>query len=92
MEQPARGRPRKYCSRACRQRAYESRNNIGDPNIPTTLSISPSKASRLHDYLYELRCAAEDVDTAAREEASAAEMRQLTGELVALARKIEHLR
>ena len=34
-----RGRPRKYCSQACRQRAYEQRNAIAGTQIPAEAII-----------------------------------------------------
>lgn len=88
-----RGRPRKYCRASCRQRAYEQRQKIpGTGNAPETVIIHPDKARVLEDELFELRCAAEDIATAAAEEADADEIRQLCGELVELARRIEKLR
>lgn len=88
-----RGRPKKYCSHSCRQRAYEQRNNVAGTSIPAdAVILRPEKVSRLQDSLFELRCAAEDVATAAAEGASAAEMKQLCEDLVELARSIEKLR
>lgn len=53
--------------------------------------MSPEKVRRLHDNLFELRCAAEDIATAAQEGADATEIQQLSSELVQLARRIERL-
>ncbi len=88
-----RGRPRKYCSQACRQRAYEQRNNVSGTAIPANAVIlTPDRAEELRDSLFELRCAAEDVATAVGEGESPGEVSALCGELVELARKIEKLR
>ncbi|CAF21486.1 MULTISPECIES: hypothetical protein [Corynebacterium] len=88
-----RGRPRKYCSQACRQRAYEQRNNVSGTSIPAEAVImSPDRASELKDSLFELRCAAEDIATAVNEEEEARDIAKLCQEMVELARNIEKLR
>ena len=81
-----RGRPRKYCSQACRQRAYEQRNAIAGTQIPAEAIILRPES------LFELRCAAEDVKTAVNEGATSAEITQLCNEFVALAHKTEKFR
>ncbi|MBU5655326.1 MULTISPECIES: hypothetical protein [Corynebacterium] len=93
IAQGGRGRPRKFCSPSCKQRAYEQRHNVAGTPIPANAVIlTPEKADRLRDGLFELRCCAEDVATAASESASAEEMEELCAELVTLARKLEELR
>lgn len=88
-----RGRPRKYCSTSCKQRAYEQRQNLSGTEIsPDAVILSKAKADMLHDSLFQLRCAAEDIAWAAAEEASAEELGQLCTELIDLARSIEKLR
>ncbi|MFP7365794.1 hypothetical protein SFC07_08495 [Corynebacterium callunae] len=88
-----RGRPRKYCSQACRQRAYEQRNNVSGTTIPAEAVImSPERASELKDSLFELRCAAEDIATAVQEGEDPKEISFLCREMVELARNIEKLR
>ena len=88
-----RGRPRKYCSTSCKQRAYEQRQNLAGTEIaPDAVILSKAKADMLQDSLFQLRCAAEDIAWAAAEEASAEELRQLCAELIELARSIEKLR
>lgn len=54
--------------------------------------MRPEKAEQLTDLLFELRCAAEDIATAAEEDSPPAEIRDLCTELVTLARRAEHLR
>lgn len=88
-----RGRPRKFCSPSCKQRAYEQRNNVAGTPIPVDAVImTQARAARLRDGLFELRCAAEDVATAAGEGASAVELKQLCNEVVTLARHLEELK
>ncbi|TNL97627.1 hypothetical protein FHE74_05940 [Corynebacterium tapiri] len=88
-----RGRPRKYCRAACRQRAYEQRARLAGSSIsPEAVIMRPEKVRDFHDGLFELRCAAEDIATAADEGASSDDLRVLCDELVSLARKMEKLR
>jgi len=88
-----RGRPRKYCSQSCKQRAYEQRHNVTGTSIPQeAVIIHPDRAAALRDSLFELRCAAEDIATATSEGAEPDEVRDLCNELVTLARAIEKLR
>ena len=57
-----RGRPKKYCSSACKQRAYEKRAALRDfSDNEKALTLSPERAVKLHDGLFELRCSAEDI-------------------------------
>lgn len=97
LPKPTRGRPKKYCSQSCRQRAYEQRHGTGVASIGRGIDeraviLAPEKVDNLRDQLYELRCAAEDIETAARENASPKELAQLCAELVSLAKDIEKLR
>lgn len=54
--------------------------------------LRAERADRLRDSLFALRCAAEDVATAAREGADGSEIAALSEELVAMAKDIERLR
>lgn len=91
--QGGRGRPRKFCSPSCKQRAYEQRNNVSGTSIPKDAVImTPERADALRDGLFELRCSAEDIGIAAQEGADAKELQQLCTELVTLARRLEELR
>ena len=93
IAQGSRGRPRKFCSPSCKQRAYEQRNNVAGTQIPAdAVILTPEKADRLRDGLFELRCCAQDVATAASESASPEEIEELCAEMVTLARKLEELR
>ena len=93
IQSAGRGRPRKYCSHSCRQRAYEQRNNVSGTSIPDdAVILTQERASNLSDQLFQLRCAAEDIKTAAEEGAPAQEISLLCSELVTLAEAIERLR
>ncbi|WP_343061305.1 hypothetical protein [Corynebacterium incognita] len=54
--------------------------------------MTKDKVTQLHDGLFELRCAAEDVATASAEGANANDLKELCAELVALARDLEKIR
>lgn len=90
-----RGRPRKFCSRSCRQRAYEQRAGQSAAVTPTPTSTrlgTPSDSGEeLADQLFELRCAAEDLVTAMDEGAEPAELRGMATDLVRLAHRAEQL-
>lgn len=91
-QQQGRGRRRKYCSDSCKQRAYERRNDVAGTTIPRDAVIMrPERAETLRDHLFALRCAAEDIATAAAEGAEPEEIESLCGELVTMAKKIEKL-
>ena len=82
-----RGRPRKYCSDSCKQRAYELRH----PAPAGTKSGRSISGDTLRDKLFELRCAAEDIATATNEGAETEEIQSLCDELVTMAKKLERL-
>ena len=57
------GRPRAYCRRSCRQRDYEARRRAGEAGLgDAELIISRAELDALHDRLYELEAAIDDVD------------------------------
>lgn len=87
------GRRRKYCSHACRQRSYEQRHQLKGTGIPQdSVILSASKVAELHDELFELRCAAEDIHTAAQDGEDHATITLLAADVVDIARKIENFR
>ena len=60
---PGPGRPREYCRRSCRQRDYEARRQSADLGLGDAhLVVARSELDALHDRLYELEAAIEDVD------------------------------
>lgn len=94
VEQPdGPGRRRRYCGRSCRQRAYEQRASLRSTGLPDdAIVLSPTDVARLHDRLFQLRCAAEDVLTAVDDGAAGGELRGLADEVLRHARTLEALR
>ncbi|TDV43623.1 hypothetical protein [Actinophytocola oryzae] len=87
------GRPRRYCSQSCRQRAYERRSAVQRGGLPEdAVVLSAAELADLQDRLFQLRCAAEDVMTAANDGASPAELRSLADAVVKNAHGLERLR
>lgn len=96
-----RGRRRKYCDQTCRQRAYEHRRAEAGAAVAgggaagageQGTGLSDGRLAALRDGLFELRCAAEDVETAVGEGADASEVAAMCRELVVKARELEHFR
>ena len=89
----ATGRRRKYCGQSCRQRAYEQRAQLKGTGIDQdSIILRPSMVEGLHDQLFELRCAAEDIVTAVTEGDNPADIKELTDEMLAIARRVENFR
>lgn len=87
------GRPRRYCTQACRQRAYEQRAAVQRGGLPEdAVVLSATELAELADRVFQLRCAAEDVLTAAQDGASRQELAELAAQLVTAARDLERLR
>lgn len=60
---PGAGRPRLFCSRSHRQRAYEARRRADSLRIPAgQVIVAEEDLRRMHDRLYRLESALEDVD------------------------------
>jgi hypothetical protein len=61
-ERTGAGRPRNFCSPSHRQRAYEARRRADALQLPPgQLIVAEDDLRRLHDRLYELEAAVEDV-------------------------------
>ena len=61
---PGAGRPRRFCSAAHRQRAYEARRRADSLQIPAgQVIVAEDDLRRVHDRLYLLESALEDVET-----------------------------
>ncbi|HET9141602.1 hypothetical protein [Actinophytocola sp.] len=87
------GRPRRYCAQACRQRAYERRAAVQRGGLPEdAVVLSPTELADLQDRLFQLRCAAEDVATAAGDGAGPGELRDLAAHVIKTAADLERLR
>ena len=60
---PGAGRPRRFCSASHRQRAYEARRRSETLGIPEgQVLVARSDLDKLHDWLYRLESALEDVE------------------------------
>ncbi|OXM74839.1 hypothetical protein CF166_02270 [Amycolatopsis sp. KNN50.9b] len=93
IEQGSTGRRRRYCGQSCRQRAYERRVAVQRTGLPEdAVVLSDTELTALQDRLFQLRCAAEDVVTAADDGADAGELRRMARELAETARDLERLR
>jgi hypothetical protein len=87
------GRPRRYCCQSCRQRAYERRSAVQRGGLPEdAVVLSAAELADLQDRLFQLRCAAEDVATAADDGAGVAELRSLARHVIKTAIDLERLR
>ncbi|MFG1781581.1 hypothetical protein ACGFIU_04020 [Rhodococcus oryzae] len=87
------GRRRRYCRQSCRQRAYEQRSAVKGTSIPAdAVVLTADEAAALVDRMFEVRCAAEDVETAVAEGAQQSELASLCARLVELAREAERFR
>lgn len=57
------GRPRQFCSQACRQWDWVGRQRAQELQLnETELIVAKAELDRLHDELYVLACAVDDVD------------------------------
>ena len=57
------GRPRKYCRAVCRQRDFEARQRTAEVGLTETeLVVARQALEELHDQLYVLEAAIEDVE------------------------------
>lgn len=87
------GRPRRYCGQSCRQRAYERRAAVQRGGLPEdTVVLSAHELADLQDRLFQLRCAAEDIETAAQDGATHHELAALATSLARTAATLERLR
>jgi hypothetical protein len=60
---PGPGRPRRYCAHACRQRDYEARQRAAEVGLSENeLIVARQALADLHDRLYVLEAAIEDVE------------------------------
>lgn len=87
------GRPREFCSGACRQWDWVARQRARELHLSEgELVVARAELDALHDRLYELACAVDDVerDTSGRQ-VSAAEWREALDWLLAAARPLRDL-
>jgi hypothetical protein len=82
-----------YCAQSCRQRAYERRAAVQRGGLPEdAVVLSAVELADLQDRLFQLRCAAEDVVTAAEDGAGHAELRRMAAQVVDAASDLERIR
>lgn len=77
---PGRGRPREFCSQACRQWDWVARQRAREVALSDEqLVLARSELNDLHDALYVLSCAVDDVqgDLAANATPTAKELKAL---------------
>ncbi|GAB3448382.1 hypothetical protein [Actinophytocola sediminis] len=87
------GRPRRYCTQSCRQRAYERRSAVQRGGLPEdSVVLSAVELADLQDRLFQLRCAAEDLVTATDDGAPPHELKELAAQVVRTAHGLERLR
>ncbi|GAA3010254.1 hypothetical protein GCM10010483_64120 [Actinokineospora diospyrosa] len=92
-EEAGTGRRRRYCAQSCRQRAYERRTAVQRGGLPEdAVVLSTAELTDLQDRLFQLRCAAEDVLTAAQDGATPAELGELAELVRRGAKDLERLR
>ncbi len=73
---PGAGRPRRFCSPSHRQRAYEARRRAAASGLAEDRCIvATADLARLHDRLYRLESAVEDVGGDLAEDSSTAAVR-----------------
>jgi hypothetical protein len=85
------GRPKEYCRRSCRQRDYEARRRSADLGLDDAhLVVERAELEALHDRLYELEAAIEDVerDLAASDKPGERDYRDALDWLLAAARPL----
>ena len=86
------GRPRLYCTQACRQRAYEQRAATAKAGLPEdVVLVSRAELDGLQDRLYQLRCALEDVQTLLQERPTKAELERSLTDLVRSTGRLDRL-
>ena len=92
LARQARGRPREFCSQACRQWDWVGRQRARELQLSETeLIVTKSELDELHDELYVLACAVEDTErdlASRRTTASASELDELLQWLLEAARPL----
>jgi septal ring factor EnvC (AmiA/AmiB activator) len=87
------GRPRVYCRRSCRQRDYEARQRAAELGLSEReLVVTRAELDTLHDELYVLEAAIEDVDRDLAQARRREDYQQALEWLLAAARPVAALR
>ena len=86
------GRPREFCSQACRQWDWVGRQRAGELQLNEhELIITKAELDQLHDELYVLACAVDDVErdlAASGKTAAKGEVSEMLAWLLVAARPI----
>jgi hypothetical protein len=87
---PARtGRPREFCRASCRQQDYLRRQRAQEVGLAEhELVVTRAELDELHDLLYVLEAAVEDVDADLAEASTAADYREALEWLLSAARPL----
>ena len=84
-----RGRPRLFCSQACRQWDWVGRQRARELQLnEDELIVAKAELDRLHDELYVLACAVDDAERDLADARTAAELRQILDWLLEAARPL----
>ena len=94
MEQgPRTGRPALYCRPSHRQRDYEARLRARELGLPESeLVVARGAIDQLHDQIYILECAIEDVDRDLAQDQSIDALRRALAWLLEAARPLRSAR
>lgn len=88
------GRPRRFCSQACRQWHWVGQQRARELQLSEDeLVVATSQLDRLHDDLYVLACAVNDAERdleAAGSKATARELQEILTWLLEAARPLQH--
>jgi hypothetical protein len=83
------GRPRRFCRQSCRQREYEARRRAAERGLDESeIVVARARLDALHDRLYVLACAVEDVDADLARAAGADDFRAAAEWLLEAARPL----
>lgn len=92
LPEQRRGRPREFCSQACRQWDWVGRQRAHELQLSEDeLIVAKGELDTLHDELYVLACAVNDAERdldAAGSRANAAELREIVDWLLEAARPL----
>src|SRR3954447_26741597 len=84
-----RGRPRQFCSQACRQWDWVGRQRARELALGEhELVVTKAELDQLHDELYILACAVDDAERDLPDARSAADLRQILDWLLEAARPL----
>jgi hypothetical protein len=90
--EPWSNRPRGFCRRSCRQRAYEARRRARELGVADSeVVLRRAELAELQDRIFVLRCAVEDVERDLADDDSPESVRAALAWLLANARPVTEL-